>query len=53
LSIDVIGFRGVGIRGASVISIALGRAMHDNADLIALDEPTAAKSAPLTQNSRR
>ena len=49
--IDVIGFRGVGITVDSTISnlsggerqgIAIGRAMHYNADLIVLDEPTAA-----------
>ena len=49
--IDVIGFRGVGITVDSTISnlsggerqgIAIGRAMHFNADLIILDEPTAA-----------
>ncbi len=49
--IDVIGFRGVGITVNSTISnlsggerqgIAIGRAMHYNADLIVLDEPTAA-----------
>jgi simple sugar transport system ATP-binding protein len=48
---DVIGFRGVGITVDSTISnlsggerqgIAIGRAMHYNADLIVLDEPTAA-----------
>jgi simple sugar transport system ATP-binding protein len=48
---DVIGFRGVGITVDSTISnlsggerqgIAIGRAMHYNADLIILDEPTAA-----------
>ncbi len=49
--IDVIGFRGVGITVDSTISnlsggerqgIAIGRAMHYKADLIVLDEPTAA-----------
>ena len=49
--IDVIGFRGVGITVDSTVSnlsggerqgIAIGRAMHYNADLIVLDEPTAA-----------
>ena len=49
--IDVIGFRGVGITVDSTIGnlsggerqgIAIGRAMHFNADLIVLDEPTAA-----------
>ena len=49
--INVIGFRGVGITVNSTISnlsggerqgIAIGRAMHFNADLIILDEPTAA-----------
>ncbi len=49
--VDVIGFRGVGITVDSTISnlsggerqgIAIGRAMHYNADLIVLDEPTAA-----------
>jgi simple sugar transport system ATP-binding protein len=49
--LDVIGFRGVGITVDSTISnlsggerqgIAIGRAMHYNADLIILDEPTAA-----------
>lgn len=48
---DVIGFRGVGITVDSTIGnlsggerqgIAIGRAMHYNADLIILDEPTAA-----------
>jgi simple sugar transport system ATP-binding protein len=48
---DVIGFRGVGITVDSTIAnlsggerqgIAIGRAMHYNADLIVLDEPTAA-----------
>jgi len=48
---DVIGFRGVGISVDSTIGnlsggerqgIAIGRAMHYNADLIVLDEPTAA-----------
>jgi len=48
---DVIGFRGVGITVDSTIAnlsggerqgIAIGRAMHYNADLIILDEPTAA-----------
>jgi simple sugar transport system ATP-binding protein len=48
---DVIGFRGVGITVDSTVSnlsggerqgIAIGRAMHYNADLIVLDEPTAA-----------
>jgi simple sugar transport system ATP-binding protein len=46
-----IGFRGVGISAESTVSdlsggerqgIAIGRAMHFNADLIVLDEPTAA-----------
>jgi simple sugar transport system ATP-binding protein len=49
--IDVIGFRGVGITVDSTVSklsggerqgIAIGRAMHYKADLIVLDEPTAA-----------
>jgi simple sugar transport system ATP-binding protein len=49
--LDVIGFRGVGITADSTIGnlsggerqgIAIGRAMHYNADLIVLDEPTAA-----------
>ena len=49
--IDVIGFRGVGITVNSTVGklsggerqgIAIGRAMHYNADLIVLDEPTAA-----------
>jgi len=49
--IDVIGFRGVGITVDSTVTnlsggerqgIAIGRAMHYNADLIVLDEPTAA-----------
>jgi simple sugar transport system ATP-binding protein len=49
--IDVIGFRGVGITVDSTIGnlsggerqgIAIGRAMHYDADLIVLDEPTAA-----------
>jgi simple sugar transport system ATP-binding protein len=48
---DVIGFRGVGITVDSTIGnlsggerqgIAIGRAMHYNADLIIMDEPTAA-----------
>src|ERR1700730_14252667 len=48
---DIIGFRGVGITVDSTIGnlsggerqgIAIGRAMHYNADLIILDEPTAA-----------
>lgn len=48
---DIIGFRGVGITVDSAVSnlsggerqgIAIGRAMHYNADLIVLDEPTAA-----------
>ncbi len=48
---DVIGFRGVGITVDSTVGnlsggerqgIAIGRAMHYNADLIVLDEPTAA-----------
>jgi simple sugar transport system ATP-binding protein len=48
---DVIGFRGAGITVDSTIGnlsggerqgIAIGRAMHYNADLIILDEPTAA-----------
>ena len=48
---DVIGFRGAGITVDSTIGnlsggerqgIAIGRAMHYNADLIVLDEPTAA-----------
>src|SRR5439155_5696462 len=48
---DIIGFRGVGITVESTVSnlsggerqgIAIGRAMHYNADLIVLDEPTAA-----------
>ena len=49
--IDVIGFRGAGITVDSTVSnlsggerqgIAIGRAMHYNANLIVLDEPTAA-----------
>ena len=49
--LNVIGFRGAGITVDSTISnlsggerqgIAIGRAMHFNADLIILDEPTAA-----------
>jgi len=49
--IDTIGFRGAGITVDSTIGnlsggerqgIAIGRAMHYNADLIILDEPTAA-----------
>ena len=49
--IDVIGFRGMGITVDSTVAnlsggerqgIAIGRAMHYNADLIVLDEPTAA-----------
>ena len=49
--IDVIGFRGLGITVDSTVAnlsggerqgIAIGRAMHYNADLIVLDEPTAA-----------
>ena len=49
--IDTIGFRGVGITVDSTVAnlsggerqgIAIGRAMHYNADLIVLDEPTAA-----------
>jgi simple sugar transport system ATP-binding protein len=49
--IDVIGFRGMGITVDSTVGklsggerqgIAIGRAMHYNADLIVLDEPTAA-----------
>ncbi len=49
--LDVIGFRGVGITVDSTVSklsggerqgIAIGRAMHYNAELIVLDEPTAA-----------
>jgi len=49
--IDVIGFRGVGITVDSTVAnlsggerqgIAIGGAMHCNADLIVLDEPTAA-----------
>ena len=49
--INVIGFRGAGITVDSTIGnlsggerqgIAIGRAMHFNADLIILDEPTAA-----------
>ncbi len=49
--LDVIGFRGVGITVNSTVGklsggerqgIAIGRAMHYNADLIVLDEPTAA-----------
>lgn len=48
---DAIGFRGAGISVDSTVSqlsggerqgIAIGRAMHFNADLIVLDEPTAA-----------
>jgi simple sugar transport system ATP-binding protein len=48
---NVIGFRGVGITVDSTVGnlsggerqgIAIGRAMHYNADLIVLDEPTAA-----------
>jgi ABC-type microcin C transport system duplicated ATPase subunit YejF len=45
--VDVIGFRGVGITGVygrqfvgrERQGIAIGRAMHRNADLIVLDEP--------------
>lgn len=49
--LDTIGFRGVGITADSTVGqlsggerqgIAIGRAMHFNADLIILDEPTAA-----------
>jgi simple sugar transport system ATP-binding protein len=49
--LDVIGFRGVGITVDSTVGklsggerqgIAIGRAMHYKADLIVLDEPTAA-----------
>src|ERR1700686_973938 len=49
--LDVIGFRGGGIPVDSTVAnlsggerqgIAIGRAMHYNADLIVLDEPTAA-----------
>jgi simple sugar transport system ATP-binding protein len=49
--LDTIGFRGVGISVDSTVKelsggerqgIAIGRAMHFNADLIVLDEPTAA-----------
>jgi simple sugar transport system ATP-binding protein len=49
--LDVIGFRGAGITVDSTVAnlsggerqgIAIGRAMHYNADLIVLDEPTAA-----------
>jgi ABC-type oligopeptide transport system ATPase subunit len=49
--IDVIGFGGVGITVDSTVAnlsggerqgIAIGRAMHCNADLIVLDKPTAA-----------
>ncbi len=49
--LEVIGFRGVGITVDSTVGklsggerqgIAIGRAMHYNADLIVLDEPTAA-----------
>jgi len=49
--LKAIGFRGVGITVDSTVSqlsggerqgIAIGRAMHYNADLIVLDEPTAA-----------
>ena len=48
---ETIGFRGVGISvdfdrlqplGRRAPGIAIGRAMHYNADLIILDEPTAA-----------
>jgi simple sugar transport system ATP-binding protein len=48
---ETIGFRGVGINAESTVAnlsggerqgIAIGRAMHYNADLIVLDEPTAA-----------
>lgn len=48
---NIIGFRGAGITVDSTVSnlsggerqgIAIGRAMHYNADLIVLDEPTAA-----------
>jgi ABC-type protease/lipase transport system fused ATPase/permease subunit len=50
LLIDVIGFRGVGIAGfdgrqfvgRERQGIAIGRAMHGNADLILLDEPKPA-----------
>src|SRR5215469_12793291 len=49
--LDTIGFRGAGISVDSTVAnlsggerqgIAIGRAMHYNADLIVLDEPTAA-----------
>jgi simple sugar transport system ATP-binding protein len=49
--IDVMGFRGVGITVDSTVTnlsggehngIAIGRAMHCNADLIVLDKRTAA-----------
>jgi simple sugar transport system ATP-binding protein len=49
--LDAIGFRGAGITVDSTVAqlsggerqgIAIGRAMHYNADLIVLDEPTAA-----------
>lgn len=49
--LDTIGFRGVGIDADSMVSklsggerqgVAIGRAMHFDADLIVLDEPTVA-----------
>jgi len=49
--LDTIGFRGVGIDAESMVSklsggerqgVAIGRAMHFDADLIVLDEPTVA-----------
>ena len=49
--LDTIGFRGVGIAADSTVSklsggerqgVAIGRAMHFDADLIVLDEPTVA-----------
>ncbi|HUL06826.1 MAG TPA: ATP-binding cassette domain-containing protein, partial [Candidatus Acidoferrum sp.] len=49
--LDTIGFRGVGIDADSTVSklsggerqgVAIGRAMHFDADLIVLDEPTVA-----------
>ena len=49
--LDTIGFRGVGIDAESTVSklsggerqgVAIGRAMHFDADLIVLDEPTVA-----------
>jgi simple sugar transport system ATP-binding protein len=53
IMLDLIGFRGAGVTVDSTVSklsggerqgIAIGRAMYFNADLIVLDEPTAALS---------